>query len=61
MLDLRCELCVAYKLLQERKFEVAYEQDGLRKGRAPDFTVTWKTHTVFNVEVKRFRGSVASR
>ena len=53
--DLLCELQVAYRLLLERRFAVEYERYGLGKRRSPDLTVTYKTHTPFNVEVRRLR------
>lgn len=56
--DLRCELEVAFLLLQERRFTLAYEQGGVGKQRRPDFTVTFKTHTPLHVEVTRLRASV---
>jgi hypothetical protein len=53
--DLECELETAYLLLQAKEFAVAYEQYTQLKQRGPDFTVTYKTHTPVNVEVKRLR------
>jgi hypothetical protein len=55
--DLLAELAVAYHLLLERHFAVEYEMYAAEKVRGPDFTVLYKTHTPFNVEVKRLRGS----
>ena len=55
--DLQFELEVAYLLLFERRFAVEYEKGGVGKQRGPDFCVTFRTHTPFNVEVKRFRAS----
>lgn len=55
LLDLRCELETAYLLLQNRQFEVAYEKLATGGGRAPDFSVMFRTHTPFNVEVTRPR------
>jgi hypothetical protein len=55
MLDLRAELLAALLLLREPSFQVAYEAYAARKQRGPDFTVTYKTHTPFNVEVRRLR------
>src|SRR5215213_4436807 len=57
LIDLRFELEIAYLLLTERRFVVEYEKGGVGKQRGPDFCVTFKTHTPFNVEVKRFRAS----
>ncbi len=59
--DLYCELRTAYLLLQEPKFAVEYELHGNRQGRSPDFTVTYRTHTPFHVEVTRLRMSQQER
>jgi hypothetical protein len=59
--DLTFELEIAYLLLSERRFAVEYEKGGVGKQRGPDFCVTFKTHTPFNVEVKRFRASTVDR
>ena len=59
--DLKLELEVAYLLLSERRFTLEYEKGGVGKQRGPDFRVTFKTHTPFNVEVKRIRASDADR
>jgi hypothetical protein len=53
--DLRFELEVAYRLHREASFMVAYEPGAAHKGRSPDFTVTYKTHTPFNVEATRMQ------
>ena len=53
--DLLAELETAYHLLRERRFELTYEAYAAAKTRGPDFTVTYKTHIRFNVEVKRLR------
>lgn len=55
LLDLRAELEVAVLLLQDRQFALEYEKYAALKQRGPDFTVTFKTHTPFNVEVRRIR------
>jgi hypothetical protein len=52
--DLLCELELAHLLLEHRSLSVEYEKYGVGK-RGPDLTVTYKTHTPFNVEVKRLR------
>jgi hypothetical protein len=59
--DLTFELAIAYLLLSERRFAVEYEKGGVGKQRGPDFCVTFRTHTPFNVEVKRFRSSTIDR
>lgn len=54
--DLRAELLTAACLLSERSFTLDYEKYAANKTRGPDFTVMFKTHIPFNVEVKRIRG-----
>ena len=53
--DLGCELEVARLLLQERQFTVEYEKYAAGRTRGPDFTVTFRSNVVFNVEVGRLR------
>lgn len=53
MQDLRAELETAALLLRVDKFTLEYEKYASLKQRGPDFTVTYKTHTPFNVEVRR--------
>jgi hypothetical protein len=55
MNDLRAELETAALLLREERFTLEYETYVALKQRGPDFTVTFKTHTPFNVEVRRLR------
>lgn len=55
MKDLRAELETAALLLREDRFSLEYEKYAASKQRGPDFTVTFKTHTPFNVEVRRIR------
>jgi len=55
MKDLRAELETAALLLREQRFTVEYERYAAARQRGPDFTVTFKTHTPFNVEVRRIR------
>ncbi len=55
MNDLRAELEAAMLLLREERFTLEYETYAAAKQRGPDFTVTFKTHTPFNVEVRRLR------
>lgn len=55
MKDLRAELETALLLLREERFTLEYEKYAASKQRGPDFTVTFKTHTPFNVEVRRIR------
>lgn len=49
------ELETAAVLLGDRRFTLEYEKYAATKQRGPDFTVTFKTHTPFNVEVRRLR------
>lgn len=62
MKDLRAELETAMLLLGEERFAVEYETYAASKQRGPDFTVTFKTHTRFNVEVRRLgRGEMSDQ
>lgn len=54
--DLTAELDVAYQLVQQKRFTVAYEPYGSERARGPDFAVTFKSFT-FNVEVTRIHTS----
>ncbi len=51
--DLRAELETAALLLKEEHFSLEYEKYAASRERGPDFTITFKTHTLFNVEVRR--------
>ena len=53
--DLAAELETAALLLREERFELEYEKYAASKQRGPDFTVTYRTRTPFNVEVRRIR------
>ncbi|MEZ4667228.1 MAG: hypothetical protein R3E39_04805 [Anaerolineae bacterium] len=55
--DLRAELETAALLLRDQRFTVEYETYAASRHRGPDFTVTFKTHTPFNVEVRRVRAT----
>ncbi len=55
--DLRAELEAAALLLRDERFTLEYEKYAASKQRGPDFTVTYKTHTAFNVEVRRLRSA----
>src|SRR5207237_4742727 len=57
--DLQAELATAYFLVLERRFLVEYEKYGTGKQRGPDFSITYKTHIRFDVEVTRLRGAQA--
>src|SRR5690349_11481832 len=57
--DLQAELATAFFLVQERRFMVEYEKYGTGKQRGPDFSVTYKTHIRFDVEVTRLRRGTA--
>lgn len=58
--DLLFELACARWLLQEKRFQLAYEEQGLRTAPAPDFTVHFTTKVLFHVEVTRIRPSAAA-
>ncbi len=53
--DVRAELETAALLLRDERFTLEYEKYAASKQRGPDFTVTFRTHTPFNVEVRRVR------
>lgn len=55
--DLRAELEIAVLLSKSERFTVEYEKYAASKQRGPDFSVTFKTHTHFNVEVRRITNS----
>jgi hypothetical protein len=55
-LDVRCELLVAYRLLLDRRFELAFEAYGARQ-LGPDFTLTFRANQRFNLEVTRLRAT----
>lgn len=55
MRDLRAELETAALLLRDDRFALEYEKYAAARRRGPDFTVTFRTHTPFNIEVRRFR------
>jgi len=57
-LDLHRELETAFRLLADRRLGVAYEPYASEKRRGPDFAVTYRAHTVFNVEVARIRRGI---
>src|SRR5690606_15142621 len=53
--DILFELEIARWLLQEKRFQLLYEESGLRTVPAPDFTVNFTTKAFFHVEVTRIR------
>lgn len=53
--DVRAELAVAYVLLLDRRTELAFEPYSAGGRRGPDFAVTFRASTIFNVEVTRLR------
>ena len=53
--DARAELEAAALLLREKSFALEYEKYLASGARGPDLTVTFKTHTLFNIEVRRMR------
>jgi len=56
-LDLLTELETAYLFLADRRFELSYEPYTAEKRRGPDFTVTWRTNLIFNLEVTRMHNN----
>ncbi len=54
-LDLLAELAVAWLLVRDRQFAVEYEKPLPNRRGGPDFTATFKTHTIVNVEVRHLR------
>jgi hypothetical protein len=60
--DLRLEMSAAYHMLTaDRRVTLDYEHYLADKTRGPDFTVTFKGHVVFNLEVRRLRTAAAAR
>jgi len=58
-LDVRSELLVAFLLLADRRFDLAFEAYGARRA-GPDFTVSYRTNQRFNLEVTRIRAATES-
>jgi hypothetical protein len=58
--DLYCELETAYRLLQDERLLLEYEKLAQLKHRSPDFTVSYRINTLFNVEVTRLRFPTSS-
>jgi len=58
--NLLAELAVAALLVADRRCTVAYEQTPTSGGRSPDFSVLWRTHTLFHVEVTHLWAGGAS-
>ena len=54
VLDVRLELETAFLLLQERPFSVVYEPPA-GGARAPDFAVSFTSHSTFMLEITRLR------
>src|SRR5207245_1604536 len=55
-LDVRAELLVAYLILADRRFELAFEAYGARRV-GPDLTVSYRINQRFNLEVTRLRAT----
>lgn len=53
--DLYYELETAYRLMQDQRITLEYEKQAQLKQRAPDFAVSFRVNTLFNVEVTRLR------
>jgi hypothetical protein len=58
--DLLAELQVGYWLLQERRFDLAYEANAAGSQRSPDYSVTYRSNFHFAVEVTHVRGAQAN-
>jgi hypothetical protein len=54
--DLYYELQIPFWLLQEERFDVAYEPYAAGKTRGPDYAVSYRTNFTFNIEVTHMRG-----
>lgn len=52
--DVRAELHAAYRLLSDRRIELAFEPYGSTR-RGPDFDVRFRAHPAFTLEVTRLR------
>jgi len=59
--DLLYELQIANWLLQEKRFELAYEPFASGKTRGPDFSVTLRSNFTFNIEVTHVRKLTTSQ
>ncbi len=59
--DMRFEMEIPYLLLLDQRFEVEYEKRASTIRRLPDFTVIFKNHIEFNIEVKRIRQANLSK
>src|SRR5438105_5493249 len=55
--DVLCEVETAYRLLREPRIALEYEAAAQRLARGPDFSVTWRTHTLCHVEAARLRAA----
>jgi hypothetical protein len=55
-LDMRAELLVAFLIVADRRFELAFEAYGARR-LGPDLTVTFRANQRFNLEVTRLRST----
>src|SRR5437870_4026925 len=56
-MDVRAELLVAYSIVADRRFDVAFEAYGARRV-GPDLTVTFRANQRFNLEVTRLRPTI---
>jgi len=57
--DVLCELETAYLLLHEPRLVLEYEATVQRQTRGPDFSLTYRSHTLCHVEAARLRGATA--
>jgi hypothetical protein len=56
--DVLSELETAYALLREPRFALVYEANAIGQARGPDFSLTWRTHTLCHLEAARLRTAV---
>lgn len=57
LLDVLAELRTAALILRDERFTLEYERYTAARQRGPDFTATFRTHTLCNIEVRRIRSS----
>jgi hypothetical protein len=55
LFDIKSELTVAFALLNDRHLSITYEPFASERRRGPDFTVTYRSNVIFNIEVARLR------
>jgi hypothetical protein len=55
MADLMHELRIPYLLLQDKRFEVAYEPYASAKVRSADYAITYRSNFTFDIEITHLR------